>query len=86
MEAHMSGKWSDLEDFLKRPVSLTLERILMVDYLVAHGFLPCDLKGLPQEQATTLFTEARQFAKHELGDAEQTVAFSTYVPVGFSWN
>ncbi len=82
----MPGKWSDLEDFLRLPVSLTLERILVVDYLVAHGLLPCDLKGLPQEQAAKIFAEARRFAERELGDVEPTVVFSTYTPVGFSLN
>jgi|GEM_PF-5749958 len=40
----MSERWSGLENFWARPISLNMERILVTDYLLTRGFLPCDLK------------------------------------------
>ena len=82
----MSGKRSDLDAFFTRPVSLTLERVLVMDYLLAQGFLPCDLQDLPPEQVAALLAEARRFAIRKLADVEPPVMFSAYVPVGFSLN
>jgi hypothetical protein len=82
----MPGKWSNLEDFFAPPASLTLERILVVDYLISNGFLPRDLDDLPPEQAAALFAEACCFARRNLGKFETLVVLSAYVPVGFSQN
>jgi hypothetical protein len=82
----MSENWPDLENFLARPISLTLERILVVDYLLAHGFLPCDLRYLPPKQAAALFAEACRFARLNLDKIEPKVEISSYIPVGFSLN
>jgi len=86
MEAHMSGKLFDLDDFFARPVTLTLKRVLIVDYLFAHGFLPCDLKNLPPGQAAVLFEEACRFARRNLDRIEPQIVFSHYVLAEFSRN
>jgi hypothetical protein len=86
MEADMSAKWSDLEGFLARPTTLTLERILVMDYLLSRGFLPCDLRYLPPKQAAALFAEACRFARLNLDKIEPKVEISSYIPVGFSLN
>ena len=87
MAAHMSGEWFDLDGFFARPpITITLERLLIVDYLLAQGVLPGDLRNLPPEQAAVLFKKARRFARLSLVKIEPTADFSSYTPLGFSPN
>lgn len=82
----MPGDDFDLGDYFASPAPLTLERLLVVDYLFARGLLPRDLYDLPQEQAAVLFAKARSFAIWSLRRVKPTVALSSYLPVGFSHN
>lgn len=82
----MTGKSFDFENFFTRPVILTLERVLMMDYLLADGFLPCDLEKLSPEQEAALFTKVRRLTKRDLGRIETPSALSAFITVGFSRN
>ena len=82
----MSEKWSDPKGFFASPARLTLDRILIMDYLLSHGIVPADLEYPPTEQAAALLPEACQFARKSLEGIEPTIAFSRYRPVKFSQN
>jgi len=82
----MSAKHFNPRDFFARFTPLTLERILVTDYLLAHDILPSDLENLPEEKAAELFEEACHYAERRLNDIEPPIKLSSYSPVGFSSN
>ena len=65
---------------------MSLERILVVEYLLCQGYLPCELDNLPGEQAKVLLVEAYQFAHRKAHEIEFDISLVSYSTVGFSLN
>ena len=65
---------------------MSLERILVVDYLLWQGYLPSDLDYLPNEQAESLLNEAHRFARRKVHELGFDFLLTRYNTVGFSHN
>jgi len=58
---------SNLGKFLSELPSSTIERVLMVEYLLSRGYLWCELPLLAPQAAAYLLKEAREFARRAAG-------------------
>ena len=65
---------------------MSLERILVVDYLLWQGYLPSDLDYLPNELAESLLNEAHRFARRKVHELGFDFPLTRYNTVGFSHN
>ena len=65
---------------------MSLERILVVDYLLWQGYLVSDLDHLPDERAESLLKEAYQFARRKVRELGFDFLLTWYNAVGFSRN
>jgi hypothetical protein len=65
---------------------MSLERILVVDYLLWQGYFPSDLDHLPDEQAKSLLKEAYRFARRKVYELGFDFPLARYNAVGFSQN
>jgi hypothetical protein len=65
---------------------MSLECILVVDYLLWQGYLPADLDYLPDEQAESLLNEAYRFARRKVRELGFDFPLTRHNAVGFSLN
>ena len=65
---------------------MSLEHILVVDYLLWQGYLFCDLDHMPDEQAEIILAKALQFTREEVREAGLDFQLKKYNEVGFSYN
>jgi hypothetical protein len=65
---------------------MSLERILVVDYLLWQGYLPSDLDYLPDEWVESLLKEAYRFARREVHELGFDFPLTRYNAIGFSRN
>ena len=77
---------SDLNGFLPALPESLIERALIADYLLEHGYLLCDLQYLAAKDADRLYKEACQFARRKVGEFSSDVSLTRYSAVGFSLN
>jgi hypothetical protein len=80
----MSEETIDLNLLFAGDTHSVLERTLMAEYLLAHGYLESDLERLPVKEAKSLLSEAFEFSARRLLEFEFTDRFHGRFRLPFS--